>query len=217
YDFDRLRRKLGLTVEAATAPATAAAPTPAGDVTAMGVAELSGLDPNSLSDALLEQAFRSAVQLDARELAGRFARALVGRPAQAGGPDRWPFFQQLIQEAQAAGDYDAALGLVDEGEKADCEANEGRRRNDYELRRGRLLARGGHGEQARDVFDRLLARTPENVQAAGGAAEAMLGAKQPKDALKFAEHGLAQARAQNNRDSESYFLELVQAAKKQGA
>ena len=62
-----------------------------------------------------------------------------------------------------------------------------------------------------------MARTPDNVQAAGGAAEAMLGAKRPKDALKFAEHGLAQARAQNNRDSEGYFLELVEAAKKQRA
>jgi tetratricopeptide (TPR) repeat protein len=214
YDFDRLRRKLGLT-EAPAAAAEAAAP--AADVSAMGAAELAALDPAKLADAALEQAYRTALQLDARELAGKFARTLVGRPANPAAPDRWPFYQHLIQEAQSAGDYDAALSYVDEGEKADCEANEGLRRNDYEMRRGRILAKRGSGDEARDVFDRLLARVPDDTKVAGGAAEAMLGAKHPKDALRFAEQGLAQARAQNNRDSEGYFLELVEAAKKQGA
>jgi tetratricopeptide (TPR) repeat protein len=214
YDFDRLRRKLGLD----TAAPTAVAPSPAvTDVSAMGAAELSAIDAAGLTDAQLEQAFRTAIKIDAKELASRFARTLVGRPPDAVRPDRWPFFQHLIQESQVAGDYDAALGYVDEGEKADCEGNEGRRRNDYELRRGRLLARNGQAEKARDVFDRLIGRIPNDLHAAGDAAEAMLGAKRPKDALEFAQQGLAQARAQNNRDSEGYFMELVEAAKKQGA
>jgi tetratricopeptide (TPR) repeat protein len=217
YDFDRLRRKLGLDTAAAPAPAAAAPSAPAGDVSSMGTAELAALDANSLSDAVLDQAFRAALKLDARELAGRFARTAVERPATAANADRWRLYQHLIQEAQSGGDYDAALNLVDAGEKADCEANEGRRRNDFELRRGRILARGGRAEQAKEVFDRLLGRIPDDVQTAGAAAEAMLGAKQPGDALHFAEHGLARARAQNNRDSEGYFLELVEAAKKQGA
>ncbi len=217
YDFDRLRRKLGLAAgepAAATGAAEAAAPS---DVSAMGAAELAALDPERLADAALEQAFRTAVKLDAREVAGKFARTLVGRPANPAAPDRWPAYQLLIQQAQSEGDYDAALGYVDAGEKADCESNEGRRRNDYEVRRGRILAKAGQSGPARDVFERLLGRVPGDVQIAGAAAEAMLGAKQPKDALKFAEQGLAQARAQNNRDSEGYFLELIQAAKKQGA
>jgi tetratricopeptide (TPR) repeat protein len=217
YNFDRLRRKLGLEVAgAAPVAVAAAAPTGAPDITSMSAAELATLDPNSLADAHLEQAFRSAIALDARDLATRFAKTLVARPADASLPDRWAFFQHLIQEAQNAGDHDAALSLVDEGEKADCEGNEGRRRNDYELRRGRLLARSGQGDKAKDVFERLLSRVPDNTQAAGAAAEAMLGAKLPKDALKFAEQGLVQARAQNNRDFEGYFMELVEAAKKQG-
>ncbi len=215
YDFDRLRRKLSL--EAGNAPAAAIATAPAAEpgISSMSAAELSALDPSNLSDAHLEQAFRTALGSDARDLATRFAKTLTARPADKAHPDRWPFFQHLIQEAQTAGDHEAALGLVDEGEKADCEGNEGRRRNDYELRRGRLLARDGQGEQAKEVFERLLARVPVDTQAAGAAAEAMLGAKRPKDALTFAERGLAQARAQNNRDSEGYFMELVEAAKKQ--
>jgi tetratricopeptide (TPR) repeat protein len=215
YDFDRLRRKLGLDGAAPAVTTTAAAPST--DVAGMGAAELAALNPADLAGTPLEQAFRTAMQLDAQELASRFARALVGRPADAAHPDRWPYYQHLIQETLLAGDLDAALALVDEGEKSDCEANEGRRRNDYELRRGRLLAKAGRGDEAKDVFNRLLARTPDNTQAAGGAAEAMLGAKRPKEALAFAEHGLTQARAQNNRDSEGYFMELVEAAKKQGA
>ena len=39
-------------------------------------------------------------------------------------------------------------------------------------------------------------------------------AKQGAKALHFAEAGLAKAREKNDRDSEQYFLELVQAAKK---
>jgi tetratricopeptide (TPR) repeat protein len=225
YDFDRLRRKLGLNSfrREGEAPAEPGGDRLGGnlalppDVSAMSAAELAALNPANLPSSTLEQAFRTALQLDAKELATQFAQSLISQPADPSHPDRWPCYQHLIQEAQSANDYDAALGLVDEGEKADCEANDGRRRNDYELRRGRLLARAGRGDEARDVFDRLLARTPENVQAAGAAAEAMLGAKRGTDALRFAEQGLAQARAQNNRDSEGYFLELAEAAKKLGA
>jgi hypothetical protein len=77
------------------------------------------------------------------------------------------------------------------------------------------LAKSGRGKEAKDVFERLVDRLPEDTQLAGSAAESMLGAKQPADALRFAEHGLSRARAQNNRDSEGYFLELVEAARKQ--
>jgi tetratricopeptide (TPR) repeat protein len=213
YDFDRLRRKLGLAGAAVSFSSTTV--TVSSDVSAMSAAELASLDASTLPVTDLERAFRAAVRLDAAELGSRFARALTERSSEP--PyDRWSAYQHLIQETQAGGDYDAALSLVDQGEKADCEANEGRRRNEYELLRGRLLARGGHGDQAKDVFDRLIARSPDDARAAGTAAESMLGAKRGKDALAFAEQGLARARAQNSRDSEGYFLELLEAAKKLG-
>ncbi len=48
------------------------------------------------------------------------------------------------------------------------------------------------------------------------AAEAMLTRGQGPRALRFAEEGLAQARKQNDRDSEGHLTELAAAARKQG-
>ena len=44
--------------------------------------------------------------------------------------------------------------------------------------------------------------------------EAMLGKRDGGKALEFAEQGLKEARAQNNRDAEQQFLELTAAARK---
>jgi tetratricopeptide (TPR) repeat protein len=214
YDFDRLRRKLGL-----QAPAAGAAPEgpsqAAIDPGGMSAVELAALQPDQLSDEQVDAAYRAAQKLDAQELAVRFARNLVARPPQPDRPDRFPWYTYLIQRALIASDTEAALQYVDEGEKADCEQNEGRRRNDYELRRGQVLAKRGEADSAREVFERLVARAPDEMRYRGTAAESMLSAKQGRVALQFAEQGLARAREKNDRDSEQYFMELVSAAKKQ--
>src|SRR5690606_350420 len=127
-------------------------------------------------------------------------------------PDRFPWFNQLIQGAISGKDNDAALEFVDAGEKYDCEHNEGRRRNDFELWRGRVLTRRGEIDPAKDVFDRLIDRVPSDMKFRSTAAESMLSAKQPAIALAYAQSGLEQARKQQDRDSEGHFLELVEAA-----
>lgn len=209
YDFDRLRRKLGL-LEGKTADAGAAGP----DFGALAAAELAALPTEGLSDDQLESAFQAALKLDAREVAGRFARLLVERPPRPEHPDRFPWFTHLVKLALENGDATAALNFVNEGESYDCTHNEGRRRNDYELRRGQILAKQGDDAAACEVFDRLIARIPDELRYRGSAAEAMLSIKKGAPALKFAEEGLAAARKQNNRDSEGHFLELVAAARR---
>ncbi|HLN29083.1 MAG TPA: tetratricopeptide repeat protein [Gemmataceae bacterium] len=214
YDFDRLRRKLGiLGGEAPASPAAAAETAPA--INAMGAAELSALQPDALAPEQLDEAWRTAQKLDAHELAGRFARAIIARPPAPGQADRYPSFNYLIQRALLDKNTDAALDLVNAGEKADCEQNEGRRRNDYELRRAQVLSKRGEADSARDVFERLIERDPGELKYRGSAAESMLSLKQGASALQFAEQGLAKAREKNDRDSEQYFLELVSAARKQ--
>ena len=209
YDFDRLRRKLGLLPDAS--PTSSAR-----DISNMAAAELAALVQASTSDHDLELAYQAALQLDARDLAGRFAQTLVGRPPQADRPDRWPYYTHLTELALADGDSGAALTWVDAGQQYDSQHNAGRRQNDYDLRRGQLLIKRGSTEEAQSVFDRIIERAPGELRYRGTATEAMLSAREGKRALHFAQPALARAREKNDRDSEQYFLELISAAQKQG-
>jgi tetratricopeptide (TPR) repeat protein len=209
FDFDRLRHKLGI------------GPKPAGEAVnqqlafdAMSAADLAALAIEKLDVAQLDQAQKAAQKLDAQELGVHFAKALVARPA-ASDSDRYATFAYLVQQSLANGDFAAARGYVDSGEKHDCEHNEGRRRNDFELRRGQVLAKQGEAGAAKGVFERLIHRSPDDFRFRAAAAESMLSLKHGADALRFAEEGLQLARAKNNRDSEQHFMELAAAARKQ--
>jgi hypothetical protein len=217
YDFNRLRQKLLESTPPPAEPAQALQPSESRDLSAMSAAQLAMLEVSGLADADLDQALRASLHLDSQELAKRFAAALAERPLPSGGSDRYAAFQHLISTALADRDFDAALNWVDAGEKADCEGNEGRRRNDYELKRGQVLAKKGDSAEAQAAFEKLLDRAPDELKIAGAAAEAMLSSKQAGVALQFADRGLKAAREKNNRDMEGYFLELAEAARRQGA
>jgi tetratricopeptide (TPR) repeat protein len=217
YDFDRLRRKLGLQPAVAGAlgePGDVSQGSKEEEVSSMGAPELSTLKLEDLSDDHLEKAYQAALKLDAKELAGHFARALISRPQRTDRPDRFPWYTHLMQLALSEGDTETALNYVNEGERLDCEHNQGHRRNDYELRRAQIHSKRGEADRAHEIFSNLISRVPAELRFHGNAAEAMLSARQPARALQFAEGGLAKARQQNNRDSEQYFLELVEAAKR---
>jgi predicted Zn-dependent protease len=206
YDFARLRNKLGVD----TAP-----PPPQIDFAGMNAAELGAVDVEALTADQMEKAYRAAVNLEARELAKKFIQAIIAK-ADANKPDMFPFFKYLVDQAQTQADWDAAIRHVEEGLKVDAEGNQSQRRNDYELRRGQLLAKKGDAEKASEAFQVLIDRVPNESKFRGSAAEAMLGLRQGSRALKFAEGGLEAARKAGNRDLEAYFQELVAAAKKQG-
>jgi predicted Zn-dependent protease len=210
-DFDRLRQRLGLLDQAPAAPAGPAGP----DVSGMDANGLAALNVDALSDEQLGQAWQAAQKLDAQELAGTFAQALAARPAQPGQPDRFPLYAYLVQRALANDNTDEALRYINEGERADDEANEGRRRNDYEQRRGQIHVRRGDADQAYETFTRLIERAPTELKYRSTAVEAMLRLRQGQRALQLAEEGLAGARHQNDRDAEQQFLELAAAARKQ--
>lgn len=210
YDFDRLRHKLGLP----TAKPQAAEETGKKDISALSAAELSKLEPEQLTDAELDLAFQTSKRLDARDVAGMFARAMTSRGPSAERRDRFAHFNHLIQLALDDGQAMDALGLVDAGEKHDCEHNEGRRRGDYEMRRAQVHLKAGEPDQAHDVFNRMLQRTPSDLELLGKATEAMLSAKRPQQAAEFAEKGLTQAKTKGDRDRAGYFQELLAAAKR---
>src|SRR5207247_4287768 len=93
YDFNRLRRKLGLTAGAAAAGADL-------DFDAMSAAGLAGVNAERLTDQQVGDAFRAALKLDAPDLAATFARNAAARANIA---DRYPFFNHLIRAAREEG------------------------------------------------------------------------------------------------------------------
>jgi predicted Zn-dependent protease len=180
----------------------------------MSAADLAAVAIDSLSSPELDQAYQAALKLDARELATTFAAQLVERPAYPERPDRYPLFQFLIQQSLAAKELDDALEFVNDGERDDCEHNEGKRRNEYELRRAQVHAKRGEFDDAERVYDGLIARLPTDLNYRVNAAETMLSGRQPAKALKYAKEGLAAALKQNNRDMEGAFKEMMAAAER---
>lgn len=207
YRFDSLRESLGLDGEG---PKTATS----SEIGTMDVEQLQQLETSDLSTPELEQAWQAAQRLNQTELGAQFAKELVGRDSTSGSTDRFPYYRQLIEEAWRNSNWDEALQWIEAGEKSDTEMNEGKRRDEYELFRGRTYARIGDVSKAEEVFERLIARMPQELRFHGIAAEAMLSARQPERARRFVASGLELARQQKNRDSEEYFLELDQAAER---
>ncbi len=201
YDFNRLRRKLGLIL--AVRP-----PTMNYDVLTRD--ELAALDMEAMNDEDLEKAFRRAVTLEDRGTAEKMAIELT----QSSVSDRFFAFNYLIQMAHNDNEMEAILRLLDQAEEADAATNEGRRLNDYALKRGQMLAKAGRVDNAFEAFAKLLTKAPDELKYYGPAIEAMLAQKHAAHASQLAERALAQARSQNNRDMENYFLELASAAKK---
>jgi hypothetical protein len=198
---------------AEAAAAAAAAPVKR-DFSSMSAADLAGIDRETLTQAELEEGMRSALKLDARELAVAFARTAITKPADAAKPDRYPLYLCAIQGAIAESNLDRALSLASDGTTYDAAHNEGKRANDFTVQRARLLCRKGDPDAAAAEFTALIERNPDEAKYYITATESFLSAKQPAKATHFADLGLAKARSLGNRDLEGACLELGEAAKK---
>lgn len=235
YDFNRLRHKLNVELQApGEAPTiavpvsreaqTSVAPNP-GDVASsaakpaaprdfakMNAADLAALPVADLKASELEDAMRAALKLDARDLAVAFAFAGVMKPVDPVKPDRYPFYAVLITGAISEGNTEAALKHAREGAAFDAEHNAGKRANEYAVRKAQLFAKTGDAESAAKEFDDLIARNPDEGKFTVTAIETMLSARQGAKALAFAEKGLETARRTGNRDLEGACRELSEAA-----
>ena len=222
YDFDRLRRKLGLAASGGRQPPDEAmnqgadAPrSPATDIGAMSAAELAGLKAESLNDEQLEQAFQAAVKLDAEDLAAAFALALTSSTAAAGADGSVSVV--LVPDAARAEERPAGRGAGprQRGRAGGLRSERGPSPQRLRTAPGsgpREARRGRRGGGRVPAFDRAGARRTEvSRQRGGGDAVAKAGGA----ALKFAEDGLAVARQRGDRDTEHYLQELAGAAKRQ--
>ena len=84
----------------------------------------------------------------------------MARPPQENKNDRFPWFSYLAQKAQRDNNLAVALEQVEAGEAFDRTHNEGRRGNDYGLRRGQIHAKRGEADLAQTVFQRLIDQRP---------------------------------------------------------
>ncbi len=219
YDFNRLRHKLNVELQAPGEAPTIAVPADAKpaaprDFGKMNAADLAALPVADLTAGELEDAMRAALKLDARDLAVAFAFAGTARPADPAKPDRYPFYAVLITGAVSEGNTDAALKHARDGAAFDAAHNAGKRANDYAVRKAQLFAKTGDAESAAKEFDDLLARNPDEGKFYVSAVETMLSARQGAKASAFAERGLETARRTGNRDLEGACRELSEAAKR---
>ena len=239
YDFNDLRHKLGLEYISAAPPdvkvpagepGNGSSPEVAGvpsgglpspgspqakrEIAAMNAAELAGLDVAALSLDDLEQAMRSAVKLDARDLAVAFAQAGLAKPFDAARPDRYALYAVAIQGAAAEGDLAKAVQLAETGEKHDADHNDGNRGVEFGLKKAQLFVRMKDADRAVEAFDGLIAKRPDEGKFYTTAAEEMLRMKNGPKALYFAQKGIETAKRTGNRDLEGHSQELAAAAKK---
>ncbi len=187
YPFDRLRRRLGLD------PTHPEAVDPA-DPTCMSGPELDELDPESLHDLALGDAFESAAALGDDRRTARFAAVLTRRPTTAlARLDLPALFATLVRVAVVEADVEAALRWLDQAEATDLALHAGRDRRKFVTWRAEVFARFGQADAAAKVYRSLLAESPRDPTLALDAAETLLDNGFDEPAREFARIALDRA------------------------
>jgi tetratricopeptide (TPR) repeat protein len=203
YSMDELRRKLGLTGDAA---GTADGPT---KVTAMSTAELARLDVEQLSDENLKEAFTAAKRLDANEIATKMAQAIVTRATHAEGQDVFLYDQHLIFQLLGEDRIERAYAGTLKALERDAKLNAGKRSIDYRKLRVKVLLAGKRLAEAKLDLDKLLAEKGDDLDLHVFAVEEVLRFGHKEAAAKYAAAGQQAARRQGDRDRLGFFEEIV--------
>jgi tetratricopeptide (TPR) repeat protein len=154
YPFDRLRRRLGL---APTDPDTV---DPL-DATSMSGPELDALDPETLDDVTLADAYESAAALGDDARTARFGAPLSARePSSLIRLDRRALFATLVRSELASGSTEGAMARLDRAEAVDLALDSGRDRATYETWRAEVYVRVGQAAEAVAVYRRLAEGSP---------------------------------------------------------
>ena len=196
YDFDRLRRKLG--------PVAAATEGCGHRFRHDECVRPRGRETGGADDEQVGQAFRRRFgwmprtwQWDSHETPA--ARFDCGSLSVLQTPD---------PSARDEGKVDEVLRLLTEAEAGGC--RDERRPAAERLGSGSRPDAGPRRRRGGSLrgIQGSVGRSPKELLFLCPAAEAMLGKKDGAKALEFAEPGLKEARAQNNRDAEQQFLEF---------
>lgn len=188
YPFDRLRRRLGL------APTDPDAVDPL-DAASMSGPELDALDPETLDDYTLADAYESATALGDDTRTARFAAPLSARdPASLGRLDRRALFATLVRSELANGSIEGAMARLDRAQAVDLALHSGRDRATYETWRAEVYVRVGRAAEAVAAYRGLAEGSPGSAIALD-AAETLLDAGFEAEGQMLAREALDRAEA----------------------
>jgi len=167
YPFDRLRRRVGLP------PVNPEAVDPL-DAASMGASDLDQLDPKSLDDFTLVDAFESAAALGEDPRTARFAAWLADLDATESRAalnrvDLSAVFATLVRQALAEDDVDLALEWIDRAVAVDSAVHGGRDAEKFTIWRAEVLSRAGRPDAALVVYRQLIEAHPDAELALDGA------------------------------------------------
>jgi tetratricopeptide (TPR) repeat protein len=175
YPFDRLRRRLGL-------PLIDPEAIDDDDFSCMSEAELGAIEPGSLDELRLTEAYESAAALRDDHLAARFAAELARRDAPSLAKlDTPSLIATLVREAMKVDESDQALDWLDQARTI----NRGRNRQTYDVWSAEVYARTGAPAAAVHAYQELLDQDPDNAALALDAAETLIDNGFPEHARTF--------------------------------
>ena len=193
YPFDRLRRRLDL-------PPTDPEAVDPLDAASMSGTELNKLDPATLDDYTLADAYESAAALGDDRRTARFADVLATRdPSSLARLDLRALFATLVRREIADDSTAGALGRLDRAQAVDFELTGGRDRRTYEIWRAEAHVRLGNPDEAVRVYRALVQDSPDPALALD-AAETLLDAGFDTQARVMAQQALDLAEAGGDED-----------------
>ena len=164
YPFDRLRRRLGLELVYPNAVELQ-------DLSCASGEELDRLDPATLDDSRLVEAFTSAAGLRDDARTGHLASELLKRrPAALASLDLTALVSPLVRLAMGRDDYKAALSWLKQARSMSA----GETATTLEVWRAEVFARAGRPESAMVVYERLITPDAAGAALALDAGETML-------------------------------------------
>ena len=169
YSFDRLRRRVGLT------PSNPEAVDPL-DASSMSAVDLDKLDPKTLGDFALVDAFESASALGDDARTARFASKLAEVDPSSDAlrrVDLSAMFATLVRQALGQDDVDQALTWVDRALTVDRVVHRGENARKFATWGAEVQARAGRPDAALLVYRQIIENEPDAAIALD-AAETML-------------------------------------------
>lgn len=184
YPFDRLRRRLGM-------PLVHPATVDDADHSCMSSDELAAIEPGTLEDSLLAEAYHSAAALRNDPLAARFAAELARRNAASlAGLDTPALIATLVRQAMNSDDSNVALDWLDQARGL----NRDKDNRTYDIWSAEIYARTGAPGTAVHAYRELLDQDPDNAALALDAAETLIDNGYQPRARPFLLEALARAR-----------------------